>query len=157
MDMDMLVVTTQELAAPQSRPVKPCLRGHTSARNSWGQCLECRRIYRNLRSRPGSMRNLPPNPRRALVRSGPAKPPAFQLTDEGHDLDPPRWDDDGGKLRVCIWDHNFYPKRLARKIGWVNCLGYGARHRFLSPNVAKCRICTKCKTAQRYQDSTTIV
>ena len=149
--MDMLVVTTQELAAPQSRPVKPCWRGHTSARNGWGQCLECRRIYRKLRSRPDSM------PRRALVRSEPAKPPAFQLTDEGHDIDPQRWDDDGGAKRVAIYDHNFYPKRLARKVGWVNCLGYGPRHRFFSPDVTKARFCTKCKTAQRYQDSTTIV
>jgi hypothetical protein len=138
--------------------MSPCKHGHTRGRNAWGQCLDCRRTYIRNRKVRKAMKELSteePSPRRPWASLYVPRKPG--LTEEGHDPEPPPWDDDSGAQRVRIYDHNFSPPRLVRKVGWVNCLGYGERHRFLSPDVAKVRLCAKCKAMQRYQDSTTIV
>jgi hypothetical protein len=64
--------------------------------------------------------------------------------------EPKWWPDDGGTRRFPIYDHMDRPPRLVRKVGWVNCLGRfgGKPHRFISPDVARVRICTACKNTE---------
>jgi hypothetical protein len=81
------------------------------------------------------------------------------VTEAGYDRDPRPWDDDGGATRVPIYDHAFGQRRLVRRVGWVRCLSQfhsdpASRvepHRFLSPDVAKVRVCPDCKDRVRHE------
>jgi hypothetical protein len=67
---------------------------------------------------------------------------------EGFDPEPGTWADDGGAKRVAVYDRNVHPPRLIRKVGWVKCLGrfsVQSPHRIFSPDVAKVRMCDRCK------------
>lgn len=60
--------------------------------------------------------------------------------------DPSPWKDDGGVKRVPVYDHNWLidgKPRLVRQVGWRHCMT--GKHTFLSPDIAKVRICSRCK------------
>jgi hypothetical protein len=122
MMLDMVVIMQFEARAQGLKRYytgKPCRRGHIAERYaSCGMCTKC----------------------------GFEAPGVTVAT--GFDKDPMPWRDDGGALRVSIYDHNVDPPRLIRRVGWVNCLSpQSARrpHRFLSPDVVKVRTCDQCK------------
>lgn len=164
--MDALMVISREeaLAKDFKRYFtgEACAQGHKAQRNLKGRCIECHRASK----RTGKPRGRPPlseEDRIVMTRPpwlpgdtpwtpSPQSPGAeskyrlFNIYDS-FTPDPPHWPDDGGKLRVPIYDHNFGQKRLVRRVGWVNCLGV-VRHRFLSPDVAKARICTSCRARE---------
>jgi hypothetical protein len=113
---------------------QPCARGHVAWRRvKNNQCYECHRL--------SGRGELPPL----------NKPKQVHQENGGFTPDPVLWPDDGGKLRVPIYDHNYSalrPPRLVRKVGWTNCLGRGPRHRIFSYDVARERMCTACKAMQ---------
>jgi hypothetical protein len=56
------------------------------------------------------------------------------------------WPDDGGAKRVTTRNP---VSGLNSKVGWTRCLSHTSlenAHRFLSPDVTRIRICSKCKT-----------
>lgn len=71
-------------------------------------------------------------------RLGPVAPPLPK--------EPEPWPDDGGVRREPYVDR--LDKRVIRRVGWTNCLSRFAiegPHRFFSPDVAKVRVCPRCK------------
>lgn len=58
--------------------------------------------------------------------------------------DPAPWDDDGGVMRLPVYDFNFQPPRLVRICGWRRCMG-NPRHRLWSPDISRLRLCEYCK------------
>ncbi|HHA2850496.1 TPA: hypothetical protein ACOFB8_001861 [Stenotrophomonas maltophilia] len=57
-------------------------------------------------------------------------------------IEPSRWPDDGGALRVTVLDHNCDPPRLVRRVGWLRCMCCGRSH--FSEDVARARMCLDC-------------
>jgi hypothetical protein len=109
---------------------EPCMRGHLDYRRvATNQCCECQRM-----SQRGV---LPPR-----LNDSP------KFYNDGFTPDPILWPDDSGAKRVAIYDHNFNPPRLVRRVGWTNCLGRGPRHRIFSADVARERMCSTCKGMQ---------
>lgn len=146
--MDTLVVISREDARAQGLTRfftgVPCIRGHVAQqrRVSRPQCPECERLFALNQTRAERSPGRP-------VGSKSRVPREYQKLVEGFTPDPERWSDDGGAKRVAIYDHNYNPPRLVRRVGWTNCLGDADKpHRILSYDVAKERICTSCKTRQ---------
>lgn len=108
----------------------PCKHGHVAER------LVCNRVC------------LPCNRKNSGRRGSRTRATRLPESIQGFTPDPQLWPDDGGKLRVPIYDYNFGQWRLVRRVGWTNCLGREPRHRIFSSDVARERICTACKVAR---------
>lgn len=117
---------------------KPCKRGHVGERYVRSDmCVECQRLHNECVGEKRTKRLSSPQPGHHMDRS--------------FDQDPVPWPDDGGAMRVPIYDRNSNPPRLVRKVGWVNCLGRYAvnrPHRLFSPDVVRVRVCVACKSGE---------
>lgn len=123
---------------------KPCAHGHISERTvSWGGCVTCIAIN-DERARAQRQQARQANQRAGRpigARTGASR----RVQVAGFDKDPLPWPDDGGVKRVPIYDHNDPEPRLARRVGWVNCLGRVRTHRFFSYDVVNERVCERCR------------
>lgn len=139
MDEEPVVIGSVEAKAQGRKTYftgKPCKRGHIDQRLvANANCVQCNRDNSD-----------------AFNAQRRGRPPGTSMHTEGFTRDPAMWPDDGGKLRVPIYDHNFGQKRLVRRVGWTNCLGRDPVHRIFSADVARERICTSCKTRQSTAD-----
>lgn len=59
--------------------------------------------------------------------------------------EPKPWSfEEGPTRRVAVYDHNWSPPRLVRRVGWVTCISC-RRQRFFSCDVVKHRMCDGCR------------
>ncbi|MDV6541562.1 hypothetical protein FA519_11915 [Pseudomonas aeruginosa] len=57
-------------------------------------------------------------------------------------IEPERWPNDGGARRSPVFDPNFDPPKIVRRVGWVRCMCCGRFH--FSEDVTRARLCTLC-------------